>query len=74
MYYHGLLITFAHRVVRSFGVCCPSWHPWHGHSLLQGCPGRRGVFRVLARVSGIGGECFSWMGRGSSAVTRLLLI
>ena len=29
------------------------WHPWRGHSLLQGCPGRReGVFRVLAGVSG----------------------
>jgi hypothetical protein len=33
-----------------------------------------GVFRVLAGVSGIGGECFSWMGGGSSAVTGLLLI
>jgi hypothetical protein len=32
------------------------------------------VFRVLAGVSGIGGECFSWMGEGSSAVTGLLLI
>ena len=51
------------------------WHPWRGHSLLQGCPGRReGVFRVLAGVSGIGGECFSWMGGGSRAVTGLLLI
>jgi hypothetical protein len=35
---------------------------------------REGVFRVLAGVSGIGGECFSWMGGGSSAVTGLLLI
>ena len=25
-------------------------------------------------VSGIGGECFSWMGGGSRAVTGLLLI
>jgi hypothetical protein len=32
------------------------------------------VFRVLADVSGIGGECFSWMGVGSCAVTGLLLI
>jgi hypothetical protein len=37
-------------------------------------PGSVGVFRVLTRVSGIGGECFSWMGGGSSAVTGLLLI
>jgi hypothetical protein len=43
------------------------WHPWCGHSLLQGCRGRReGVFRVLADVSGIGGECFSWMGGGAA--------
>jgi hypothetical protein len=42
------------------------WHPWHGHSLSQGCPGRReGVFRVLAGAGGIGGECFSWMGGGA---------
>jgi hypothetical protein len=33
-----------------------------------------GVFRVLAGVSGIGGECFSWVGVGSSAVAGLLLI
>jgi hypothetical protein len=32
------------------------------------------VFRVLAGVSGVGGECFSWVGGGSSAVTGLLLI
>jgi hypothetical protein len=41
---------------------------------VAGMPGSAGVFRVLARVSGIGGECFSWMGGGSSAVTGLLLI
>jgi hypothetical protein len=35
--------------------------------------GGRGV-PVLAGVSGISGECFSWMGGGSSAVTGLLLI
>ena len=51
------------------------WHPWRGHSLLQGCRGRReGVFRVLAGVSGIGGECFPGWAGGSSAVTGLLLI
>ena len=33
----------------------------------EGVPG-------LAGVSGIGGECFSWMGGGGSAVTGLLLI
>jgi len=47
--------------------------PGRGHSLLQDAR-VGGVLRGLARVSGIGGECFSWMGRGSSAVTRLLLI
>jgi hypothetical protein len=36
--------------------------------------GGRGLFRVLAGVCGIGGECFSWMGGGSSAVTGLLFI
>ena len=31
------------------------WHPWRGHSLVQGCRGRReGVFRVPVGVSGIG--------------------
>ena len=29
---------------------------------------------MLGGISGIGGECFSWMGGATSAVTRLLLI
>ena len=59
------------RIRRSARAVRP-WHPWRGHSLLQGCPGRReGVFRVLAGVSGIGGECFSWMGGGQQGGDRV---
>jgi hypothetical protein len=46
----------------SAGACCPSVASLAGSLAVAGMPGRRGVFRVLARVSGIGGECFSWMG------------
>jgi len=55
-------------------ACCPSVASLAWSLAVAGMPGSAGVFRVLARVSGIGGECFSWMGGGSSAVTGLLLI
>ena len=48
------------------------WHPWRGHSLLQGCPvGGRRILRVFAGVSGIDGECFSWMGGGQQGGDRV---
>jgi hypothetical protein len=37
-------------------------------------PGAGGGVPVLADVSGIGDECFSWTGVGSSAMTGLVLI
>jgi len=57
------------------GACCPSVESLAWSLAVAGMPGSTGgVFRVLAGVSGIGGECFSWMGGGSCAVTGLLLI
>jgi hypothetical protein len=62
----------AFEPIRRSARAVRQWHSWRGHSLLQDAR-VGGVLRGLARVSGIGGECFSWMGRGSSAATRLLL-
>ena len=47
----------------AFGACCPSVASLAWSLAVAGMPGSAdGVFRVLAGVSGIGGECFSWMG------------
>jgi hypothetical protein len=63
------------RSYSAFGAYCPSVASLAWSLAVAGMPGSAGgVFRVLAGVSGIGGERFSWMGGGSSAVTGLLLI
>jgi hypothetical protein len=59
----------------AIGACCPSVASLAWSLAVAGMPGSAGgVFRVLADIGGIGDECFSWMGGGSSAVTGLLLI
>lgn len=56
----------------AFGACCLSVASLAWSLAVAGMPGRReGVFRVLAGVSGIGGECFSWMGGGQQGGDRV---
>ena len=57
---------FNRNTYSAFGACCLSVASLAWSLAVAGMPGRReGVFRVLAGVSGIGGECFSWMGGGA---------
>jgi hypothetical protein len=54
----------------AFGACCPSVASLAWSLAGAGMPGSAGVFRVLARLSGIGGEGFSWMGGGQQCGDR----
>jgi hypothetical protein len=70
MYHHGSLIilraeSFVRRVLSV--VASLAWS-----LAVAGMPGAmEGMFRVLAGVSGIGGECSSWMGGGQQCGDRV---